>query len=53
MAEIGRLTRARDATPWATPVLLLRIVIVLSALVTWQLMSVSGWFYRDVVPSLR
>ena len=52
MAEIGRLTRTKPAKPWATPVTLLRIAIVLAALVVWQLMSVSGWFYRDVVPSL-
>jgi NitT/TauT family transport system permease protein len=52
MAEIGRLTRTKPGKPWATPVTLLRIAIVLAALVIWQLMSVSGWFYRDVVPSL-
>ena len=52
MAEIGRLTRARHAKPWLTPVALLRAVIVLAVLVVWQLMSMSGWFYRDVVPSL-
>ena len=51
MAEIGRLTR-RAATPWLTPVTLLRAVIVLAVLVIWQLMAVSGLFYRDVVPSL-
>ena len=42
MAEIGRLTRARGAKPWLTPVTLLRVVIVLSVLVIWQLMAVSG-----------
>ena len=53
MAEIGRLSRARGAAPWLTPVTLVRVVIVLFVLVVWQVMAVSGWFYRDVVPSLR
>src|SRR5580704_11592432 len=53
MADIGRLTRAQGAVPWLTPVTLVRAVIVLSVLVVWQLMAVSGWFYGDVVPSLR
>ena len=52
MAEIGRLTRARTRRPWLGPVTLIRIVIALVLLVTWQLMAVSGLFYRDVVPSL-
>jgi NitT/TauT family transport system permease protein len=52
MAEIGSLTRTRPARPWLTPVLLLRIVIVLAALLVWQILAVSGWFYRDVIPSL-
>jgi NitT/TauT family transport system permease protein len=53
MADISRLTRARGSTPWLTPVTLVRAVIVLSVLVVWQVMAVSGWFYGDVVPSLR
>ena len=52
MAEIGRLTPARAARPRLKPVTLLRAVIVLSILVIWQLLAVSGLFYRDVVPSL-
>jgi NitT/TauT family transport system permease protein len=52
MAEIGRLTRTYPARPWLTPVALLRAVIVLAVLVAWQVMAVSGWFYRGVVPSL-
>jgi len=52
MAEIGRLTPARAALPWVRPVTLLRVAIVLATLVIWQLLSVSGWFYRDVIPSL-
>ena len=42
MADIGRLSRARGATPWLTPVTLVRAVIVLSVLVIWQLMAISG-----------
>jgi len=52
MAEIGRLSRAPAAKPWLSPVTLLRIVLVLAALVVWQFFAASGWFYRDVVPSL-
>ena len=53
MAEIGRLTRARAARPRLAPVTSVRAVIVLSVLVIWQLLAVSGLFYRDVVPSLQ
>ena len=52
MAEIGRLTRMRQARSRIAPVALVRAVIVLSLLVIWQLLAVSGLFYRDVVPSL-
>jgi NitT/TauT family transport system permease protein len=52
MAEIGRLTQTRPARPWLTAVALLRAVLVLAALVIWQVLAVSGWFYRGVVPSL-
>jgi ABC-type nitrate/sulfonate/bicarbonate transport system permease component len=50
MAETGRLTRA--AAPGLSPVTLLRAGIILSALAVWELLSHSGWLYRDVVPSL-
>jgi ABC-type nitrate/sulfonate/bicarbonate transport system permease component len=52
MAEIGRLTRAAEGRPWLTPVMLLRIALILFVLVLWELISRSGWLYRDVVPSL-
>jgi NitT/TauT family transport system permease protein len=52
MADIGRLSRAGAAKPWPTAVTLVRAAIVLAVLVGWQLMAVSGWFYRDVIPSL-
>jgi NitT/TauT family transport system permease protein len=51
MAETGRLTRAA-AGPALSPVTLLRAAIILSALAVWELLSHSGWLYRDVVPSL-
>ncbi len=51
MAETGRLTRAA-AGPGLSPVTLLRAAIILSALAIWELLSHSGWLYRDVVPSL-
>ncbi len=52
MAEIGRLTGAGAGSPWLMPVTALRVVLVLAALVVWQLLAASGLFYRDVVPSL-
>ena len=51
MAEIGRLTAAARK-PRFTAVTLLRVVLVLAVLVIWQLLAVSGWLYRDVVPTL-
>jgi NitT/TauT family transport system permease protein len=52
MAEIGRLTLPRRGRPWLMPVALLRAVIVLSVLVIWQVLAVSGLFYRGVLPPL-
>jgi NitT/TauT family transport system permease protein len=52
MAEIGRLTPARATKPWASPVTLLRVALVLAALVIWQLVAISGLLYSDVVPTL-
>jgi ABC-type nitrate/sulfonate/bicarbonate transport system permease component len=52
MAETGRLTRAAGAAPALSPVTLLRVAIILSVLGLWELLSYSGWLYRDVVPSL-
>jgi ABC-type nitrate/sulfonate/bicarbonate transport system permease component len=38
---------------WAPPpVLMLRIAIAAVLLAGWELLSASGWLYRDVVPSL-
>jgi ABC-type nitrate/sulfonate/bicarbonate transport system permease component len=53
MAEIGRLTQSAGAKPWLTSVTLIRLAIVLTVLVAWQLLSLSGLFYGEVVPSLQ
>jgi ABC-type nitrate/sulfonate/bicarbonate transport system permease component len=52
MADTGRLSRTDAPTIWAHPVTQVRIVIILSVLVIWQLVAMSGLLYRDVVPSL-
>jgi NitT/TauT family transport system permease protein len=52
MADIGRLTRARGAKPWLTAVTLVRVVIVLTVLLAWQLLAMSGLYYGDVIPKL-
>jgi ABC-type nitrate/sulfonate/bicarbonate transport system permease component len=52
MAETGRLTLA--ATPRRRPlhpVTALRIAIVVTVVVGWELLAQSGLLYRDVVPS--
>jgi ABC-type nitrate/sulfonate/bicarbonate transport system permease component len=52
MAQAGPLT-AKTAAAWPLGAVgLLRIAIVLSAVVIWETLSWSGWFYRDVIPSL-
>jgi NitT/TauT family transport system permease protein len=53
MAEAGRLTlpRARPGR-LLQPVTLLRIAIVATVLVCWELLADSGLLYQDVVPSL-
>src|SRR5690349_15750366 len=50
MAEAGRLSA--PARPWLDGVTVLRIVIVGTILLTWELVAASGLLYRDVVPSL-
>jgi ABC-type nitrate/sulfonate/bicarbonate transport system permease component len=52
MAETGRL-RASAAPHWPSPVMLVRVAIILAVLVIWQGLAVSGWLYRDVVPRLE
>ena len=52
MAETGRLRTFAPPSVWGDPVTQLRIVIVLTILVGWELLARSGLLYRDVVPSL-
>jgi ABC-type nitrate/sulfonate/bicarbonate transport system permease component len=51
MAETGRLTRRAAAAPLISPVTSLRLALILGMLAVWELLSRSGWLYRDVVPS--
>jgi ABC-type nitrate/sulfonate/bicarbonate transport system permease component len=53
MAETGRLTRAGAPAPAAgDPVTQVRIIIIVTVLVLWELVARSGLLFRDVVPSL-
>jgi NitT/TauT family transport system permease protein len=52
MAVTGRLIQHAAPAALASPVTLLRAAIILAVLAIWQLLSLSGWLYRDVVPSL-
>jgi len=54
MAETGRLTLPAAKPFWSRidPVTQLRILIVVTVVVVWELVSMSGLLYRDVVPSL-
>ncbi|HEY1472795.1 MAG TPA: ABC transporter permease [Pseudolabrys sp.] len=52
MAETGRLRQTALAVPTLSPVMLLRIAIILGVLALWEFLAHSGWLYRDVVPSL-
>ena len=51
MAETGRLS-APAAQPFASPVTLVRVAIVVGILATWEAVAASGLLFRDVVPSL-
>ena len=52
MVETGRLTQTHGTAPLLSPVMLLRIVLVLALLAVWEFLARSGLLYRDVVPSL-
>jgi NitT/TauT family transport system permease protein len=54
MAETGRLTLPAQKPMRLPlhPVTLLRLAIIVAVVVIWELISASGWLYRDVVPSL-
>lgn len=46
------MTRIHRPVPVLNPLMLLRIALVLALLTVWEVLSRSGWLYRDVVPSL-
>lgn len=52
MANASQVTRV-SGVPWISAVTMVRAVLVLSVLVIWQLMAMSGLFYNDVVPTLQ
>jgi ABC-type nitrate/sulfonate/bicarbonate transport system permease component len=52
MADTNRIKPLAAATTGVSPVTLLRVAIILTVLAVWELLSHSGWLYRDVVPSL-
>jgi NitT/TauT family transport system permease protein len=52
MANASQVART-SAAPRVSAVTMVRLVIVLSVLVIWQLMAISGLFYADVVPTLQ
>ena len=54
MAETGRLTlpAGKPLRLPLRPVTLLRLAIIVAVVVIWEIVSASGWLYRDVVPSL-
>ena len=51
MAETGRLS-APAAQPFASPVTLVRVAIIVGILAIWEAVAASGLLFRDVVPSL-
>jgi ABC-type nitrate/sulfonate/bicarbonate transport system permease component len=52
MADTSRVKPLAATATSVSPVTLLRVVIILTVLAVWELLSHSGWLYRDVVPSL-
>src|SRR5882672_10916510 len=51
MAETGRLSAS--AQPFASPVTLVRVAIIVGILATWEAVAASGLLFQDVVPSLK
>jgi NitT/TauT family transport system permease protein len=52
MAEAGRLRHTAASRAWVHSVTQVRLAIILTILVGWELLARSGLLYRDVVPSL-
>jgi NitT/TauT family transport system permease protein len=54
MAETSSVKPATASPGFlADPVTRLRVAIVATVLIVWELVAASGWLYRDVVPSLH
>src|SRR6185437_5479418 len=51
MAATGRLNS--EAAAQRLPVTLLRVAIIVTVLLVWEGLAISGWLYRDVVPRLE
>ena len=53
MAETDRLILPAQKPLWSriSPVTQVRVAIIVVVLAIWELLSASGWLYRDVVPS--
>ena len=52
MAATGELRTPAAPSVWAHPVTQVRMAIILTILIAWEVVAASGWLYRDVVPSL-
>lgn len=52
MAETGRLSAVPTMRIAGSPVLWLRVLIIVVVLAIWEAVAASGLLYRDVVPSL-
>jgi ABC-type nitrate/sulfonate/bicarbonate transport system permease component len=52
MADAARVRAMAPPRVWSNPVVQVRVAIVLTVLVVWEVVAASGLLYRDVVPSL-
>ena len=52
MADAGQLRQMLITSPLTSPVMLVRVAIILCLLAGWEALAASGLLYRDVVPSL-
>jgi len=52
MAATGHLTARMPVRPGLSPVLGLRIALIVAAVLIWEAVAASGLLFRDVVPSL-
>ena len=52
MAQTSAITARAARRAWFDPVLRLRLAIIATVLIIWELVAASGLLYRDVVPSL-